>query len=240
MAVKVIKHNEIMSKHENEERWAENVLVNESHRAVWIVAPEGTPPDPHIHPDFNEFWIALDGSTRWQIGQYEPLETEWGDVVMAPAGFSHDIRPMRGKINLRIGISHPDSNHDIKGIVPCRFIPIEQDYTSNNLVHSKLSEIIKHNGDNKNWKVNVISDERSKVYTTQQIANFNQKIDIKSNEESHWIFIIEGHLEIKCDSQEFNLQRGDIISLDKISSYELINNSNEKLIFTTILIDSGD
>ena len=169
MAVKVIKHNEIMSKHENEERWAENVLVNESHRAVWIVAPEGTPPDPHIHPDFNEFWIALDGSTRWQIGQYEPLETEWGDIVMAPAGFSHDIRPMRGKTNLRVGISHPDSNHDIKGIVPCRFIPIEQDYTSNNLVHSKLSEIIKHNGENKDWKVMVISDERSKVYTTQQI-----------------------------------------------------------------------
>ena len=81
---------------------------------------------------------------------------------------------------------------------------------------------------------------RSKVYTTQQITNFNKKIDIKSNKESHWIFIIEGHLEIKCDSEEFNLQRGDIISLDKISSYELINNSNEKLIFTTILIDSGD
>ena len=240
MAVKVIKHNEIMSKHENEERWAENVLVNESHRAVWIVAPEGTPPDPHIHPDFNEFWIALDGSTRWQIGQYEPLETEWGDVVMAPAGFSHDIRPMRGKTNLRVGISHPDSNHDIKGIVPCRFIPIEQDYTSNNLVHSKLSEIIKHNGENKDWKVMVISDERSKVYTTQQINNINQKMETESEGEIHWIFIIEGELQIKYDSQEFNLQRGDIISLDKLSNYELINSSNNKLIYTNIIINSGD
>ena len=96
-------------------------------------APPGTPPDPHIHPDFNEWWIALDGKTRWQIGQYEPIIAEWGDVVMAPAGFSHDIRPWEGEQAIRFGVTHPDSNHDIKGIAPCRYIPVDPGLTPPNL-----------------------------------------------------------------------------------------------------------
>ena len=90
--LRLAQHSEIMGRHGDGERWAERLIDDGRNLAVWISAPPGTPPDPHIHPDFNEWWIALDGRTQWQIGQYEPIVAEWGDIIMAPAGFSHDIR----------------------------------------------------------------------------------------------------------------------------------------------------
>ena len=73
-----IKHQEIMNRHASKERWSEQLVNDEIHKGVWISAPPGTPPDPHIHPDFNEWWVVLDGKTKWQIGQYEAVVGEWG------------------------------------------------------------------------------------------------------------------------------------------------------------------
>ena len=59
--LRITRHAEIMGRHDPSEGWAERVTEDGRNRSVWISGPPGTPPDPHIHPDFNEWWIALDG-----------------------------------------------------------------------------------------------------------------------------------------------------------------------------------
>ncbi|MBI21024.1 MAG: hypothetical protein CL780_02100 [Chloroflexi bacterium] len=53
----------------------------------------------------------MDEKTRWQIGQYEAVIGKWRDLIIAPAGFSHDIRPWEGKQCIRFGVSKPGGNH---------------------------------------------------------------------------------------------------------------------------------
>ena len=47
---------------------------------------------PHLHSDFNEWWLEMGGQTSWQIGEYEPVVAEFGDLVIAPCGQRHDIQ----------------------------------------------------------------------------------------------------------------------------------------------------
>ena len=118
--------------------WYEVVVSDGRNRVGLICALPGTPPDPHIHPDYNEWWINLGGTTQWQIGQYEPLLAEWGDIVIAPAGYCHDIRSKGTGLARRLHVSTPNSNHDIRGVSPTRFVPIDYGLSMPNLLHTRF------------------------------------------------------------------------------------------------------
>jgi hypothetical protein len=112
---------------------------------------------------------VLDGKTRWQIGQYESVTAEWGDVVMAPAGFSHDIRPWEGDQAIRFGITHPDGNHNIKGIAPCRYIPVDPDQEAPNLIHTSLKRLLTQHGTDTTWEQIVVLDERNRAVLVHEM-----------------------------------------------------------------------
>ena len=222
-----VKHNEIMKNHISEKRWAEGLVDDEIHKGVWICAPEGTPPDPHIHPDFNEWWVALDGKTRWQIGQYEPALAQWGDLIMAPAGFSHDIRPWDGETCVRFGVSKPGSNHDIKGIEPCRLIPIETDLNNPNLIHTKFN-VIKNNYDNSEyWTHKAIDDERNSGTYIHLTAN--EEIEIKEETYNNaWFILLEGKVDCYDENNKllYNSNKGDLVYLPTKTSSKILNVSD--------------
>tara|TARA_Y100001960_G_scaffold76951_1_gene82235 strand:+ start:2616 stop:3338 length:723 start_codon:yes stop_codon:yes gene_type:complete len=219
-----VKHKEIMGNHAVEDRWSEGLVNDEIHKGVWICAPEGTPPDPHIHPDFNEWWVALDGKTRWQIGQYEPAVAQWGDLIMAPAGFSHDIRPWDGKTCVRFGVSKPGGNHDIKGIEPCRFIPIETNFNTPNLIHTKFN-VIKNNYDNsKNWTHKAIDDERN----TGTYIHLSPKKEIEIKEEAYinaWFILLEGKVDSYDENNKllYSSNKGDLVYLPRKNTSKILN-----------------
>ena len=219
-----VKHKEIMGNHAVGERWSEGLVNDEIHKGVWICAPEGTPPDPHIHPDFNEWWVALDGKTRWQIGQYEPAVAQWGDLIMAPAGFSHDIRPWDGKTCVRFGVSKPGGNHDIKGIEPCRFIPIETNFNTPNLIHTKFN-VIKNNYDNsKNWTHKAIDDERN----TGTYIHLYPKKEIEIKEEAYinaWFILLEGKVDSYDENNKllYSSNKGDLVYLPRKNTSKILN-----------------
>lgn len=219
-----VKHKEIMGNHAVGERWSEGLVNDEIHKGVWICAPEGTPPDPHIHPDFNEWWVALDGKTRWQIGQYEPAVAQWGDLIMAPAGFSHDIRPWDGKTCVRFGVSKPGGNHDIKGIEPCRFIPIETNFNTPNLIHTKFN-VIKNNYDNsKNWTHKAIDDERN----TGTYIHLSPKKEIEIKEEAYinaWFILLEGKVDSYDENNKllYSSNKGDLVYLPRKNTSKILN-----------------
>jgi mannose-6-phosphate isomerase-like protein (cupin superfamily) len=208
-----------MGRHGEGERWAEVFLEDGRNRAVWISGPPGTPPDPHIHPDFNEFWIALDGRTQWQIGQYEPVLSEWGDIIMAPAGFSHDIQPKEGVQAIRFGITHPNSNHDIKGIAPCRLIPVDEGQTNPNLIHTKLKSLVERNGTASNWVEVAVSDNRNYAAYTHELSGTYSE-STSHTDENRWWVVVQGQVEWAIDGEESVLAGpGDVVFVDAGKTY---------------------
>ncbi len=234
MNQRIARHVDTMGRHGEGERWAEVLISDGRNRAVWISGPPGTPPDPHIHPDFNEWWIALDGRTQWQIGQYEPVLSEWGDIIMAPAGFAHDIQPKEGVQAIRFGITHPNSNHDIKGVAPCRFIPVDESQTNPNLIHTKLSAFIERNGTSSNWVEVAVSDSRNYGTYTFEMPDTVSETTTHENENRWWV-VLQGQIEWAVDGEDVVIARlGDVVFVEKGKAYSITTTGSEPSIRITI------
>ena len=221
MNLRIARHSEIMGRHGEGEPWAEQLLEDGRNRAVWISGPPGTPPDPHIHPDFNEWWIALDGRTQWQIGQYEPVVSNWGDIIMAPAGFAHDIRPKEGVQAIRFGVTHPNSNHDIKGVPPCRLIPVDDGQANPNLIHTKLKTLVDRNGTSTDWTEIVVSDNRNYAVYTHGLPGFS--VAEWESSQNRWWVVLQGKIIWSVRGEEsFVANPGDVIYVEKGVGYSIV------------------
>ncbi len=239
MNLRIARHKEIMGRHGQGERWAERLIEDGRNRAVWISGPPGTPPDPHIHPDFNEWWIALDGRTQWQIGQYEPVLSEWGDIIMAPAGFSHDIQPKEGVQAIRFGVTHPDGNHDIKGIAPCRLIPVDEGQTNPNLVHTRLKVLVERNGTSSNWAEIAVSDERNYGFYTHDMPGSSTARAAHVGENRWWV-VLQGQIEWSVDDEEsVTAGPGDVVFIEQGERYVMTTVGDEPSIRVTIAAPAG-
>ena len=218
---RIARHSEIMGRHGEGEPWAEQLLEDGRNRAVWISGPPGTPPDPHIHPDFNEWWIALDGRTQWQIGQYEPVVSNWGDIIMAPAGFAHDIRPKEGVQAIRFGVTHPNSNHDIKGVPPCRLIPVDDGQANPNLIHTKLKTLVDRNGTSTDWTEIVVSDNRNYAVYTHELPGFS--VAERESSQNRWWVVLQGKIIWSVRGEEsFVANPGDVIYVEKGVGWSIV------------------
>ncbi|MBT4124767.1 MAG: cupin domain-containing protein [Chloroflexi bacterium] len=234
MNLRLTRHADIMGRHGDDERWAEVLLEDGRNRSVWISGPPGTPPDPHIHPDFNEFWIALDGRTQWQIGQYEPVLSEWGDIIMAPAGFAHDIQPKEGVQAIRFGITHPDSNHDIKGVAPCRLIPVDEGQTNPNLIHTKLKSLVERNGTSSNWVEVAVNDNRNYATYTHELSGTSSDSTSHSAENRWWV-VLQGQVEWSVDGEDVvSAGPGDVVFVEQGKNYSISTVGDEPSIRITI------
>jgi mannose-6-phosphate isomerase-like protein (cupin superfamily) len=223
-----------MGRHGAGERWGEVLIEDGRNRAVWISGPPGTPPDPHIHPDFNEWWVALDGRTQWQIGQYEPVLSEWGDIIMAPAGFAHDIQPKEGVQAIRFGVTHPNSNHDIKGVVPCRLIPVDESQTNPNLIHTRLSAFIERNGRSSNWVEVVVSDNRNYATYSHNLPG-TVSGSTSHDDENRWWVVLQGQIEWRVDGEEnVMVGAGDVVFVEHGKGYSIATVGEEPSIRITI------
>jgi len=218
---RIARHSEIMGRHGEGEPWAEQLLEDGRNRAVWISGPPGTPPDPHIHPDFNEWWIALDGRTQWQIGQYEPVVSNWGDIIMAPAGFAHDIRPKEGVQAIRFGVTHPNSNHDIKGVPPCRLISVDDGQANPNLIHTKLKTLVDRNGTSTDWTEIVVSDNRNYAVYTHELPGFS--VAEWESSQNRWWVVLQGKIIWSVRGEEsFVANPGDVIYVEKGVGWSIV------------------
>ena len=89
------------------------VITDSRNRMAVISSPGGSPGDPHLHEDFNEWWVVFGGEMRYRVGEYEPFKAHFGDMVVAPSGYRHDPRAWKGKMCMRMVIGKPN----LKGII---------------------------------------------------------------------------------------------------------------------------
>ena len=142
---KHISLSEIVARH-GEPPWAEALFTDGRNNAVLICNAPGQENDAHAHPDFNEWWVVLQGELLWEIGDYAPVRAKKGDVVMAAKGRRHAIRTVGSENSLRLGVTHPESNHDSKGARSNILRPMPQDDVPNRL-HTSLEYMLEKFGD---------------------------------------------------------------------------------------------
>ena len=204
---------------ERDERgsWYEVVVMDGRNRVGLICALPGTPPDPHIHPDYNEWWINLGGTTQWQIGQYEPLLAEWGDIVIAPAGYCHDIRSRGTGIARRLHVSTPNSNHDIRGVAPTRFVPIDYDLPMPNLLHTRFSDLLNKNGRESEWSQVVVRDSRNTAEIISRLPGTVSEERTPSRDE--WWVVLAGEAVVRTPDGDIDTMEGDIVVAEPGTTY---------------------
>ena len=208
------KLGNVIARHDPAGSWGEPIFTDGRNRVGLISGPPGTPGDPHIHPDFNEWWISAGGTTQWQIGQYEPLRATYGDVVIAPAGYCHDIRPKGTEAALRIVVNQPNSNHNIKGIAPSRLVPIEYDLPLPNLVHTRLDWIKEMHGADSAWSEVVVRDNRNLATMIQDIPGGTSPDESRPAGEEWWL-MLEGTASVLTDSGPvLDMEAGDFVLVE--------------------------
>lgn len=220
---------DILARH-GEERWMDVLIVDGRNRAGLICSPEGTPGDPHLHPDFNEWWVILGGETTFQVGEYEPIVARFGDIVIAPAGYRHDIRPSRGQQCLRLVVGPPWSNHDLKGVPPSRTIPHPTGLKPPNLVHTPLEWMIERNGTEKDWAELVLLDQRNRANMIHQRPRGTNRAHWHPNCWEWWV-VLKGELEWRVGKRSpFRATRGDIVYVEAGLAHEIVTVGDESSI----------
>ena len=100
-----IRISDVVARH-GDPPWAERILHDGRNDAVLICDAPGGENDPHVHPDFVEWWIVLQGEMVWEIGDYPPVRASKGDVVMAPRGRRHAIKTVGSRELAQAGSDH--------------------------------------------------------------------------------------------------------------------------------------
>ena len=85
-----------------------------------------------------------------------------GDVVLSPGGTPHFIRTVGNEPSLRLGVTHPESNHDVKGERSRRLVPFPDQALPPNLLHTSLDDMLARFGEPP-WVEAIIHDDRNRA-----------------------------------------------------------------------------
>ena len=81
-----IRISDIVARH-GEPPWHEALFTDGRNNVGLICDAPGLENDAHLHPDFNEWWIVLQGEVVWEIGDYPQVTARTGDVVILNTGW---------------------------------------------------------------------------------------------------------------------------------------------------------
>ncbi len=207
-----------------EPRWSEKVVLDGRNRAAMISSPAGTPGDPHLHPDYNEWWVILNDEVEYAIGEYEPFVATFGSLVIAPCGFRHDIRSYKGDACIRLVVGFQHSNHDLKGIEPSRQVPLD-DLAPPNRIHTPLDYMLDRHGTDSSWSEQVLLDQHNRVNMIHQLPGEGNRPHWHPDMDEWWV-VLKGELEWRVGgrhaalsgngtgadyTETFRAKRGDIV-----------------------------
>ncbi len=189
-------------------------------RVAAITSPEGSPSDPHLHHDFNEWWVILGGEVTYQVGQYEPFAAHFGDVVIAPCGFRHDVRPTKGSHCIRMVVGPETSNHDLKGIEPSRLVPLD-DLPPPNRVFTPLQYMTRRHGTYRAWSEQVLLDQRNRANMIHQMPGEKNRPHWHPNCDEWWV-VLKGDLEWRVGERPpFQASKGDVVFVERGLSHAI-------------------
>ena len=206
------------------------ILIRDGrNRAAAISSPEGAPSDPHLHEDFNEWWIILAGEVSYTIGEYETFAAHFGDIVIAPAGYRHAPTPTKGDQCVRVVVGLQHSNHDLKGIPPSRTVPLDN-LPPPNRIWTPLDYMIERHGVDEPWAEQVLLDQRNRANMIHQLPGQSNRPHWHPDMDEWWV-VLKGELEWRVgNKQPFRACRGDFVFVEAGYSHEIVTVGSESSI----------
>ncbi len=188
-----------------EPRWSEKVVLDGRNRAAMISSPAGTPGDPHLHPDYNEWWVILNDEVEYVIGEYEPFVAKFGSLVIAPCGYRHDIRSYRGDACIRLVVGFQHSNHDLKGVEPSRQVPLDE-LAPPNRIHTPMDYMLERHGTESSWSEEVLLDQRNRVNMIHQMPGEGNRPHWHPDMDEWWV-VLKGEIEWRVGGEHSTLRQ---------------------------------
>ena len=215
------------------------VLVRDSrNRMAVISSPGGSAGDPHLHSDFNEWWVVFGGEMRYTIGEYEPFLAHFGDIIVAPCGYRHDPRAWKGDMCMRMVIGKEGSNHDLKGLPHARSIPLDDSWEPPNRIFTPLEYMKDRNGLDANWSETVIRDQRNHVEMHHALPGVS--FDLLSSGNEAWWVVLKGTVECSIgDDGFFSAERGAVLYADEGAQRSLRAGSDESAMLVEVVAPQG-
>jgi len=90
--------------------WSYRVVDSDSNSATIICQNPGEGNREHYHPDWNEWWLILDGEWEWDIEGNKKVVKK-GDFVFIQKGRKHKITAIGDKPAIRLAVSRADVAH---------------------------------------------------------------------------------------------------------------------------------
>lgn len=208
-----VKTSEIIASH-NEPHWYEQVLNDGRNIAGLICDSPGGSNDHHFHPDFNEWWIVLQGELEFEIGDYPVIHAKKSDVVMSPAGTRHLIRTVGSGPSVRLHISKIGSNHNNK-TERGTLVPFPDQKEAPNLLHTTLEAMFAQFGDPP-WATSILVDDLNRANLICHAPEMSNNAHWHPDFDEWWT-ILKGELTWKIGENRplYNVKEGDIIFVPK-------------------------
>ena len=201
---------EEFSNHFGAEFKSNRILIKDSrNRATVITSPGGAPGDPHIHPDFNEWFMAFGGVMGFLVGEYTPFRATFGDITVAPCGYRHTPLPWYGDMCMRLVCTKPGSNHDIKGIEPSRNVRLDPDWEPPNRILTPLPYMIERHGLDANWQESVLLDQRNRVEMFNVLPGASAE-SVNGDSESWWV-VLKGNVRFEIAGDVVDASKGSVL-----------------------------
>ncbi len=201
---------EELSRHVGAEFKSSRILIQDSrNRATVITSPSGSPGDPHIHPDFNEWFMGFGDVMGFLVGEYTPFRATFGDIVVAPCGYRHTPLAWYGQMCMRLVCTKPGSNHDIKGIEPSRTVRLDPDWEPPNRILTPLPYMIERQGLDNDWQESVLHDQRNRVEMFNVMPGSSAE-SVNGDTESWWV-VLKGNVRFEIAGDVVDASKGSVV-----------------------------
>ena len=101
----------IISSMPSDSSWSYTLVDSPSNSATLIAQLEGEGNRRHFHPDWDEWWLILQGSWAWEInGEVNTVNPF--DLVFIKRNSVHKITSLHEGLSIRLAVSRYDVVHD--------------------------------------------------------------------------------------------------------------------------------
>lgn len=205
--------------------WSERLIDDGRNNVTLIASGPGHSNDAHVHPDFNEWWLVMNGELEWEVGDYPSIQAGVGDIVMSPAGTRHSITTVSDNTSLRLAVSKYGSNHNVKrdrGSIT----PFPPQTSPPNLVHTRLNDVVSSHGPAP-WSQEIVLDINNRAHIVA--APIGQAPEEHTHlDGDQWFAVLRGELDWDVAGQQTVRARpGDLLYVAAGTAHKLTPRGSE-------------
>ncbi len=211
--------------------WLDLVLVDERSQLAMkgdLPGGQGGSIDDHVHYDFIEWWIVLEGELTFEIGDYPPLTARKHDIVTSPFGTRHLITSAGEGRSVRLIVGYPGSEHYAddpdhtkkRGPETIPFPESEREGPPN-LIHTGIDDLMASKGEPP-WTQVVVKNEHVKgtlLCHGPGMSNTPHWHD----DINEWWLLLKGEVsyDYSKSREPFHMREGDVVFMPRGYRHEL-------------------